>query len=109
MLIFPLKKEWYEKIQNGKKTIEYREVKDFWRKRLFSAMIKFAIKTYYVNDIYTAEPVKPIFCILQLGYTRNHLKARITKIEIVDGKGTDLHVDKPVYAIHLSDIQKLED
>ena len=25
MLIFPLKKEWYEKIKSGEKTIEYRE------------------------------------------------------------------------------------
>lgn len=25
MLIFPLKKEWYEKIRSGEKRIEYRE------------------------------------------------------------------------------------
>ena len=30
MLIFPLKKEWYEKIKSGEKTIEYREVKPYW-------------------------------------------------------------------------------
>ena len=34
MLIFPLKKEWYEKIRSGEKTIEYREVKPYWEKRL---------------------------------------------------------------------------
>ena len=33
MLIFPLKKQWYEKIKSGEKTIEYREVKDYWTKR----------------------------------------------------------------------------
>ena len=27
MLIFPLKKEWYEKIKSGEKTVEYRCVK----------------------------------------------------------------------------------
>ena len=27
MLIFSLKKEWYEKIKSGEKTIEYRKVK----------------------------------------------------------------------------------
>ncbi len=27
-------------------------------------------------------------------------------IEIVDGKGTDLAIDKPVYAIHLSDVEE---
>lgn len=34
MLIFPLKKEWYEKIRSGEKTIEYREVKPYWTKRI---------------------------------------------------------------------------
>lgn len=29
MLTFPLKKEWYEKIKSGEKTIEYREVKPY--------------------------------------------------------------------------------
>lgn len=32
-MIFPLKKEWYEKIKSGEKTIEYREVKDYWNKK----------------------------------------------------------------------------
>ena len=35
MLIFPLKKEWYEKIKSGEKNIEYREVKNYWEKRLW--------------------------------------------------------------------------
>lgn len=33
MLIFPLKKEWYEKIKSGEKTIEYRESRTFYIKR----------------------------------------------------------------------------
>ena len=33
------------------------------------------------------------------------MKAVIEKIETVDGKNTDLHVDKPVYAIHLRDVE----
>ena len=35
MLIFNLKKEWFEKIKSGEKTHEYREVKEYWFKRLF--------------------------------------------------------------------------
>ncbi|MGP1577861.1 MAG: hypothetical protein ACTTH7_10370, partial [Treponema sp.] len=38
--------------------------------------------------------------LFRLGYGREKLSATITKIEIVDGKDTDLHIDKPVYAIH---------
>lgn len=40
MLIFPLKKEWYEKIKSGEKTIEYREVKPYWTKRICSKLSK---------------------------------------------------------------------
>ena len=38
MLIFPLKKQWYEKIKSGEKTIEYREVKLYWIKRINKAI-----------------------------------------------------------------------
>ena len=34
------------------------------------------------------------------------MSARITKIEIIDGKDTDLHIDKPVYAIHLAEVKE---
>jgi len=44
-------------------------------------------------------------CYLQLGYTKERLEAWITKIEVVNGKDTDLHIDKPVYAIHLTNIK----
>ncbi len=44
MLIFPLKKEWYEKIKSGEKTIEYREVKPYWEKRLFHNMLPFVVR-----------------------------------------------------------------
>lgn len=87
MLIFPLKKEWYEKIKNGEKTVEYREIKDYWTNRLFP-------------DIPEDLQGEPRRCYFQLGYTKNRLLAWITKIEIVRGNETDLKIDKPVYAIH---------
>ena len=34
ILHLPLKKEWYEMIESGVKTEEYREVKEHWVKRL---------------------------------------------------------------------------
>lgn len=116
MLIFPLKKEWYEKIKSGEKTIEYREVKPYWVKRLqkewglnydsYVPKIKRLIFTseclgtaYNCND-------KPIPCKLRLGYTNQYMTANITKIKIIDGKDTDLHIDKPVYAIHLANVRE---
>ena len=109
MLIFPLKKQWYEKIKSGEKTVEYREVKPYWGKRLFRAMLPFTVRTYYNEGIYTEEPVKqPCSCKLRLGYTNKYMTANIIKIEIVDGKNTDLHIDKPVYAIHLADVREVQ-
>lgn len=34
ILYLPLKKEWYEMIERGVKTEEYREIKPYWSKRL---------------------------------------------------------------------------
>lgn len=34
ILDLPLKKEWYDMIESGKKLEEYREIKEFWIKRL---------------------------------------------------------------------------
>ena len=49
----------------------------------------------------------PVSCYLQLGYNpKTRLKADITKIETINGKDTDLAIDKPVYAIHLADVKE---
>ncbi len=48
-------------------------------------------------------------CKLRLGYTNKYMTANITKIEVVDGKDTDLHIDKPVYAIHLGNVKEVEE
>lgn len=55
------------------------------------------------------EP-KPVswICKLTLGYTGKYMLAVITKIELVNGKDTDLAIDTPVYAIHLSDVREIE-
>ena len=40
-------------------------------------------------------------------YTKKNIEALVNKIEIVDGKNTDLHIDGPVYAIYLSAIKEV--
>lgn len=108
MLIFPLKKEWYERIKSGEKTIEYREVKPYWTKRLNRCFIIPAASQLLegIRKELTFNYVFP--CKLRLGYTKEYLSARIVKIEIVDGKDSDLHIDKPVYAIHLTDVREMD-
>ena len=46
---------------------------------------------------------------LRLGYTKKYMEALVNKIEIVNGKDTDLHIDKPVYAIHLADVKEIKE
>ena len=48
-------------------------------------------------------------CKLCLGYTGKYMTAIITRIDMVDGKNTDLHIDKPVYAIHLTDVREVKE
>ena len=110
MLIFSLKKEWYEKIKSGEKTIEYREVKPYWTKRFWheGGSLTFDTISYDFEAIKDVFPF-PMICKLQLGYNpKTRLKAIITKIEVVDGKDTDLHIDKPVYAIHLVNVMEIK-
>lgn len=115
MLTFVLKKEWYEKLKSGEKAIEYREMKLYWINRIINAVQDWNYKNNYgsvifdntdvCNGITKMTFIKPMPCILQLGYNPDtKLKASITKIEVVDGKFTDLHIEKPVYAIHLSNV-----
>lgn len=99
MLIFPLKKQWYEKIKSGEKTIEYREVKPYWKKRFYKELSKSFEKrfgqkfcNYEKFDEYSVlcDTDAKLTCKLRLGYTNEYMTANITKIEVVYGKNTDL-------------------
>ena len=117
MLIFPLKKQWYEKIKSGEKTIEYREVKIYWIKRINKIIQQHNfIHDYNAIDFSQIDALTknvifkiPMRCYLQLGYKpETRLEAMISKIEIVDGKNTDLAINKHVYAIHLSNVKECQ-
>lgn len=115
MLTFNLKKQWYEKIRSGEKTIEYREVKPYWTKRLNNEIAERAEGLFLTpfNPQFMVAVVDcskcPRDCILRLGYTKQYLKAKIVKIEVVNGKDTDLAIDAPVFAIHLADVREVKD
>lgn len=94
MITFNLKKKWYDLIRSGEKKIEYRAVTKYWGTRLLNAKL---------GELFSKRPVS---CRLRLGYTRQCLEATITKIEIVNGKNTDLAINEPVYAIHLADVRE---
>lgn len=123
MLTFNLKKEWYEKIRRGEKTIEYREAKPYWNKRIHNAVMaefgrvnKMEVHLPVEASMKMLENVDPIWfepkdnvilpCSLRCGYTLRQIRAKIIKIEYLKtGINTDLHIDKPVFAIHLADLR----
>ena len=111
MLVFPLKKEWFEKIKSGEKTVEYREVKPYWSKRIVKLIGN--INRFHERDYgwyYAFCVFNPPICKLRLGYTNEYLQAEIEHIDILNnGKDTDLHIDKPVYAIYLSNIKECDE
>lgn len=86
MTTFNLKKVWFEQFKNRTKTIEFREFKPYWNKR---------ISKLEVGD----------FVILACGYPKNSAKEKFLlarfKAAYWHGNGmhTDLKVDEPVLEV----------
>lgn len=102
MLTFNLKKQWFDKIKSGEKTHEYREVKPYWEKRLHPHIKMFAESQYFVSLIVNNIGIFP--CCFKCGYPKFEEKdkilyGKIKRIDIINGKNTDLAVDKDVYDI----------
>ena len=114
MLTFNLKKEWFEKIKSGKKTHEYREVKDFWTNRLVKEFFNIdKKKKLYGFGVYKQSMIvylqnecanynRPLLCFMN-GMISEEIKPRIyaimKSIRIVNGLNTDLKIDKDVFDI----------
>ena len=93
MLTFNLKKEWFDKIKSGEKTHEYREIKPYWVKRLD-----------YIKSTLDRKLINGHFCYFVSGYPKRsevdkYMGAIIKSISIINGKNTDLAIDKDVYDI----------
>lgn len=114
MLVFNLKKEWFEKIKSGEKTHEYRRQTLYWTKRLsrlFNSapigikqeFIESSDPSEYSTAVFNFKGNFPIcFCC---GYpAANDKEKRIYAnlkriIPNVWGKDTDLKIDEPVFDI----------
>lgn len=109
MLRFNLKKEWYEKIRSGEKRVEYREVKPYWEKRFAKEFCSFDVLVCGKKSGSNFLVLHPHPCVLRLGYTKQCMTAKIVKVEWLEtGKDTDLAIDAPVYAIHLTDVKEIK-
>lgn len=109
MLTFNLRKQWYEKIRSGEKTIEYREDKPYWRSRFEKEFPRLDLYVQGVRQSPSFFVFEPHECVLRLGYTKRKMRARITGIErLVSGIDTDLATHNPVFALHLDDVLEVE-
>lgn len=104
MLTFNLKKEWFEKIKSGEKTHEYREVSEYWNKRLFS---------YRYEYFHTQFPEEFPICFA-CGYPKKddkekRLYAKIKDINVVWGEYTDLKIQRNVFDIEFELIGDKDD
>lgn len=111
MLIFNLKKEWFEKIKSGEKTHEYRKMSPYWNKR-FINLFKKADAKVALNSLRRSIINKnsielyPDFevCFV-LGYPNKNEKDKFLYgyltclTTCVKGKFTDLEIDEDVYDI----------
>lgn len=71
-LYLPLKKVWYEMIESGVKTEEYREITEYWIKRLTTLNVPFLPFSYRYG--YLDIPFKPFDCVkFSYGYTKRSM------------------------------------
>lgn len=89
MLTLILKKEWFDKIKNGEKTIEYRELNKYWCKRLQKKYDKIIFKNGYNKNAPTVI-------------------ADFKSMLVVDGNETDLKIDKFVFAIGFDNVREVK-
>jgi len=94
MLMFHLKKEWFEKVKSGEKTHEYRIWNKYWINRIYK----------HLNlGTYVYIPPNPNI-VFTLGYPKKNdkekiIKAIIKRARIIDGKDTDLKYNGKVFDI----------
>lgn len=74
-IIFNLKREWYDKIASGEKTVEFRRFCRYWDVRLRNAMM-------HTNGLIL--PHQEFVAVFRLGYSRKYpdIERRVTKIDV---------------------------
>lgn len=106
MIIFHLKKVWFEKIKAGEKKHEYREFKPYWVKRIkkYFNFLDEEIEDMRSGDIFL-DRYEPI--IFRCGYNGECITAKAVSIRIIDGQESDLKINKDVFDIEFELIKEV--
>lgn len=93
MLHLPLKAKWYEMIESGVKTEEYREIKPYWTKRFlknFPVFWRMAVNVGMLSNNYThlygKELSEYTHVKFSYGYTKRTMTFEIESITFGKGK-----------------------
>ena len=108
-LCLPLKKEWYEMIESGIKTEEYREIKPYWSKRFlknFPITWRMALNIGMLSKNYAhlyGKELYPEYTHIKFsyGYTKRTMIFELEKIAIGKGKPEWGAPNEDVFIIHL--------
>lgn len=96
-LHLPLKKKWYEMIESGVKTEEYREIKPYWVKRLTEIVPNYDLGRYgHIAKKFTH--IK-----FSYGYTKRTMTFECKGIRIGKGRPEWGAPDKEVFIIELGE------
>ena len=103
ILYLPLKKEWYDMIESGAKTEEYREIKPYWTQRL----LKYG--NTWGNYSLVKETYKKGFLLFEkydavsfsYGYTKRRMTFKVEDISIGKGKKEWGAPDEEVFIIKI--------
>ena len=103
VLHLTIKKEWFDKIASGEKKIEYREVKDYWIKRLCN-------NPGDETGEWTWDFKKFDEIYFKNGYSKNAPFMRVKHKYTVENSGmfSDLRIKGIVFAIHLGEILEVK-
>lgn len=114
ILNLPLKKEWYEMIESGVKTEEYREIKPYWIKRLMAYKDGYKIPEFML-EVYS-EHITNLKVLLSedklesidfdsikfsYGYTKRTMTFELERITIGKGRKEWGAPDNDVFIIKL--------
>ena len=102
ILYLPLKKEWFEMIETGRKTEEYRAIKPYWLKRFcknYSEECKFCCMLGMCK-CKCFEPVEEYTHVcFRYGYTKKTMTFKIENISVGFGEPEMGAPDFPVFII----------
>ena len=99
MLTLPIKQEWFDMICRGEKREEYREVTEYWRKRIDSAR---TIDYKQFKEIFEVK--------IRAGYNSKAPTATL-RVHLAFGKGVQEWGAEPYkdyYILQVLEVQKIE-